>query len=94
MSDMKPPFLPSSSGSGPTPIVGPGPQGVDPEHTEGAAPGPKFAPEAMGTPNALGESTGAPASLNGFRPTSDGPHLPPLGPAGVDYPKPATAKTR
>jgi hypothetical protein len=81
------PFTGSMS-SGNTPPIGPGPAGVNPEHEEGAAPGPRFAPEVLPV-NPLGDSTGAPSRLGGF---SASPAHSPLGapPAGgLDYPKPS-----
>lgn len=82
----QPSFLGSSNGGGPTPEVGPN---SNPEYTDGAAPGGPWAPTSITpTPNPLGDSSGSPSTTGGFRPTSDGPSLPALGPAGVDYPKP------
>jgi hypothetical protein len=94
---MQPPFVKGaamSGNEGQATLVGPGPAGVDPEHEEGAAPAGKLFTEAELPIRALGESTGSPATLNGFTATAahDGIGVPPE--KGLDYPKPATEKTR
>lgn len=90
----KPAFLPSTTGSGPVPPIGPGPEGVNPEFTEGGAPAGRFFTPAELPVTPLGESAGMPATTGGFSPSADHAPLGAPGPAGLDYPRPATGSTR